>query len=330
MKFIQRFFTLLLLITAVSNVSAETFRTHNTILLQMPDSGTANCEAGINDMVTISLPSDTTFLQAVELEIKIPDIIAKYRDSVAYSFYTEVKPLSSGKRTDYSGKRQMINTLPERLSLNLTVPLTQNHTIKTSPYTTILSDVYNKNDNTVYLRFQLVMKGIPESFDDEKLQITVKPVYIDKGQLVLDTQFPLDLDHNPIEKPYTIFLDEKPVTLENGKLILDTGRHHLSIISDFYRNETRTFTIEQAQNTNIQIQLRDIAPTLQFAIPEGTIVLFNGSQLENTKLPFIIEQGEHTLVFIIGDYEITKILQAVNGRSYVMNLSMNIDVTETQ
>lgn len=329
MKFIQRFFTLFVLLITVSAISAETFRTHNTINLQMPDLGDMSCVAGINDMIIIALPSDTTFLQAIELEIKIPDLVAQYRDSVAYSFYTEVKPLSSGKRIDYSGKRQMIETLPSRLSLNLTFPLTQEHSIKQSPYTTVLPVVYKKNDN-IYLRFQLVMKGIPESFDDEKLVVTAKPIFIDKGQLLLDMKYPLDSELKSIEKPYSIFIDEKPVTTEDGKLILDTGRHHLSIISDFYRNETRTFTIEQAQNTTVQIQLRDIAPTLQLAIPEGTIVLFDGNPIENIKDSFIIEQGEHTLHFVVGDYEITKVIQAVNGRSYTMNLSMNIDVTETQ
>ena len=60
--------------------------------------------------------------------------------------------------------------------------------------------------------------------------------------------------------------------------------------------------------------------------------------MKNKKIGFIslgcsknLVDSENMLgILSENDYEITKILQAVNGRSYVMNLSMNIDVTETQ
>ncbi len=326
----KRFLTGFFLLFAAATLNAEVFRTHKTIVLQMPETGNAECVSGINDAIAIFLPADTTFLQALEIEIKIPDLISHYMGAVAYSIYTDISPVPSHEEIDYSGKRQMIDTLPGRLSLSLVIPLEQEHTIKQSPYTTILPVVYDKTDRFAFFRFQLVMKGIPESFDKETLGVTVKPVYVDKGKLSLDMKYPLDEKHNPIEKPYSVFIDENPVVLDDNTLILDTGMHHLTIVSDFYRNETRVFTIEQAQNTSVSIQLRDIAPTLQLALPEGTTVFFNDNNIQNGKEPFIIEQGEHILRLIVGDYEITKTIQAVNGRSYTVNLSMEVDITETQ
>lgn len=332
MKRTVRFLTSLFLFSClyVANTTAEVFRVHRTVVMQMPNAGTAECQAGINDAISIQLPEDTTFLQAVELEIKIPETIAQYRDSVAYSLYTGVEPPPSGRTIDYSGKRELIDTMPGRLSLNVTIPLMQDHTVKQSPYTNILPVVYEKTDDFIFFRLQLVMKGIPDSFDQEQFHVTAKPVYIDKGRMRLELEYPMNEDLSPIVKPYSVFIDERPVTLEENATILDTGIHHLSIVSDFYRNETRMFSIEQAQDTSVRIQLRDIAPTLQLVVPDGTLIFLDENKIENSKEPFIITQGDHTIKFIVGDYEVTKTVQATNGRSYTVNLSIVIDVTETQ
>ncbi len=297
----------------------------------MPDDGeTVSCKAGINDAVAVTLPEDTTFLQAIEIEVKIPQIIAAYRDSVAYSFYTDIAPEPEPNVIDYSGKKEYLKTLPPRLSMNVTLPLRSDYTVKTNPYTTVLPYFYGNAVKTVFIRFQLVMKGIPESFDAESFTVTIKPVYIDKGRLSLNVQYPKDAGNKPIVKPFSIFIDEKQTVLKDNAVILDTGVHYLSIVSDFYRNETRTFTIEQAQTNTIGIQFRDIAPTLQISAPEGTVIFLNENPITETGAPFIISQGEHRIRFLVGDYEAVKTIQAINGRSYTVNLTVNVDVTENQ
>ena len=52
-------------------------------------------------------------------------------------------------------------------------------------------------------------------------------------------------------------------------------------------------------------------------------------EIPYTKDAFVISQGEHRIRFIVGDYETVQTIQAVNGRSYVVNLSLDVEVTET-
>lgn len=310
--------------------TTEVFRVHKTIMTKMPESGNTECTAGINDAVVIQLPQDTSFLQAIEIEIKIPEDIAAYWDSVAYSFYTDLQQTPDSTRIDYTGTRMYINTIPGRLSLNLVLPLQENHSLKQNPYSVLLPQMYSLEDKIIFMRFQLVMKGIPESFDKNYFLITVKPVYVDKGRLQLDITYPVDGEQQSIKKPYTVYIDEKQVALENNTGILDTGMHHLSLISDYYRNETRTFSIEQAQTTTLGVQLRDITPTLQFSVPVGTEIFLDENPVSNIDTPFLITQGEHIIRFIVGGYEVVQKLQAVNGRSYIANLSIDIDITESE
>ncbi|MBO5236400.1 MAG: hypothetical protein J6B32_04750 [Spirochaetaceae bacterium] len=322
-------FTLIFLFLPIIGLNAEVFRVHKTHILQIPETGEIQCRLGINDAAEIRLPQDTTFIQGIEVEIKIPEVISRYHGSVAYSFYTGINPVPTAEQIDYSGTRENIDTLPGRLSMNLTIPTTQDHNIKASPYTNIQPVIYSNRDS-IFIRFQLVMKGIPESFDQEDLVLIAKPVYTDKGIIQIETLYPFDQESNPIKKPYSIIIDEQPVTMEEKGVILDTGMHHLSIVSDFYRNETRTFTIEQAKVTNVQIQLRDIAPTLQIIAPKDTIIFFDNMEMENTKDSFIISQGEHIIKMQLSDYEITKTIQASNGRSYTVNLTLDLEIEETQ
>ena len=112
-------------------------------------------------------------------------------------------------------------------------------------------------------------------------------------------------------------------------MILDAGTHYISMVSDYYRNETRTFSIEPGKTTRVEVELRDIAPTLQFIAPDNTKIFLDEIEIPYTKDAFVISQGEHRIRFVVGDYETIKTIQAVNGRSYVVNLSLDVEVTET-
>lgn len=318
-----------ILLSMTSSGFGETFRIHKTVMANMPETGNVTVQAGINDAVAITLPQDTTFLQGIELDIKIPDVLSRYYGSVAYSLYTGLTPMPTEKTINYTGTREMIDTIPGLLSLNLTIPLMEPNTIKKNPYSITLPSVYTLNSSVIFFRFQLVMKGIPEDYEKDPFVVTVKPIYVDKGRMELDVTYPIDENGQLMDLPYTIFLDEKMVTLEDQKMILDTGTHYISILSDHFRNETRTFTIEPAKTTVVDIALRDIAPTLQLVAPDNTIIFLDDQEIPYTKEAFVISQGDHTIRFVIGDYETVKTIQAVNGRSYIINLSLDVEVTET-
>ena len=320
-------FTLFVLLNMMA--TGETFRIHKTVMAEMPETGNVVVQAGINDALAIILPEDTTFFQGIELDIKIPEVLSRYYGSVAYSLYTDLTPLPTANTINYTGTREMIDTIPGRLSMNLILPLVEPNTIKKTPYNIVLPAVYTLNSAVLFFRFQLVMKGIPEDYEKEPFVVTVKPVYIDKGRMELKATYPQTEDGQNLEFPYTVFIDEELATLEDGRMILDAGTHYISMVSDYYRNETRTFSIEPGKTTRVEVELRDIAPTLQFIAPDNTKIFLDEIEIPYTKDAFVISQGEHRIRFVVGDYETIKTIQAVNGRSYVVNLSLDVEVTET-
>lgn len=310
----------LLFLAGISSYS-ENFRVRKLIPIEFNEiSEKITVESGINDALWVTLPKDLTYISGVEINLKIPEDIITWRDSVAYMLYESLAPSPSEASQNYHGERLYVATIPGNFSLTLYVPVSNDFSIKDNPYSVKLP--VQPAVPGVFLRFMMVMKGVPESLENSILEITAKPVLKNKGALSLTTNPP-----SSEEKQYSVFIDDSPVQDYKHK-ILTTGEHHLSIVSDSYRNELRTFRIEQAKTTSLSVNLRGIEPLLKLLCPKDTQVFLDGSPVKVSSDPVTITQGEHSVKFILGDYEIVKTVSAMNGRTYSVNLNVDATITE--
>ena len=168
------------------------------------------------------------------------------------------------------------------------------------------------------------MKGIPEETLKSIIPITVKPLLIDKGQLKIELIPPQTQENLSL---CTIYIDEIPIDATK-KIILDTGIHNISVISEDYRNENRTVRIDQAKITDLKIEMKSIEPTLLITAPEGTLILLDEQECTQIGKEFIITEGEHKIKFAIGNYEITRTITAIKGKTYSANFSLDLEITE--
>ena len=328
------FATILCFSTLTLQNYAESFRVHKLHNVELAGNfETKNIKIGINDAICVNLPGDMTFIDGIEVSMKVPQIIAEWSDTVVYSAYENLNPAPSEEKIDYSGNRLSVHTIPGRLSHIINIPLKTETEIKESPYAYLLTDLQNIAEKFVFLRFQLAMKGVPESFESAMFDINIKPILLNKGKLSLNISSPEKSsvsDEVSGIKQYSVYIDEKLITNnpEYKGILLETGEHHLALTSESYRNEVRTFRIEQAAETKLQITLKGIEPEIKIVSPENAAVFFDNEPLENIKTPFITTPGEHSVKFIIGDYEVVKNFSVVNGRTYTVNLDINASVTE--
>ena len=320
-------FSLMAALITTQIAGAETFRVHKTVVVPVSIDGSgATVTAGINDAVVLELPKDKTFVQGVELSVKVPQLITEWPDAVGWSFYNDIKPSPKESCIDYSGTRLLedTKTFGNSFSLSIQIPLSEKNTIKPSPYATLLKRVPELVDNKLFIRFELGMKGVPDEIGDCLFELTAKPILIDKGRLLLSVEPPA----NAAMQPYSAFVDGKAVSFDQKGMLLDSGIHTVSLVSDFYRNEVRTVTIEQAKDARLHVAFRDIAPTVLITAPSGTVIFFDDNKIDNNKEPFAVQQGDHTVRFDVGDYEVVKSITAVNGRSYTVSITVDATVTE--
>jgi hypothetical protein len=324
MNILKRFFFCLVLVFSVGFQStAESFRIHHLFPVTFSDNNITEqtVTTGINDSIAIFIPSDLTYLEGIEIKMQIPESVAEWRDSIACSLYEKITPVPDESKIDYTGTRTFVATLPVRVSWTFQIPLKKNNTLKTSPYAEKLNILPDVSQKMIFVRLQPAMKGIPEEMQNAELKISIKPLLVSKGRLRIMTKAPEN-------KPYTVFVDQQQVTLEKTGIIIDTGIHNVTIVSDFYRNETRTVRVDQAKTTDLLIVLKSIEPTLLITAPDNTTVFIDDEPCTKIGSEFTISEGDHKIKFLIGDYEIIRNLTVQKGKSYTAALSVDLNISE--
>ncbi len=327
------FFSFLLLFVC-SKATTEDFRVHKTFLEPInQDTQKAETKVGINDSLAVELPEDLTFLKGIEITFKLTEELSSWADAIALGIYDNITPLPQENIIDYSGNRKYFTTFPYKISWTIQIPLTEKSDLKDSPYTTAIAYIPDIKNKIIFLRLQLVMKGMPESLLETQIPTTIKPIFSDEGKLKLTFK---ETDKNLINQetktiqPFTVFIDNKKITPNENGIIESTGTHTVSIVSDYYRNEVRTVQINQAKTTNLEIPLRDTSPTIIITAPTNATVFFDGNQIKNVNEEFSIPEGAHTVHFVIGDYEIEKKINVSEGHSYKVSCVVDATVTEIE
>jgi len=116
------------------------------------------------------------------------------------------------------------------------------------------------------------------------------------------------------DKPFTVLIDDAVIPDSTKTLILKTGEHHLGVISEDFRTESRTFIIERAQTFDLSITLRDTTPVLLFEAPENTKVYLDDTPISTLGETMATEPGPHTVRFQVGDYSVVKQLTIEKGK----------------
>ena len=324
-KFFAKLLFFSFLLIPCSFCGAETFRVRKVCSVSLPGDSAEeqNAVLGINDSLAVFMPQDMTYLEGFELKIKIPQIVADWRDSVAFSVYDGIRPKPNASTIDYSGTRIFVTPLPAKLNWIVHVPLKNKNSIKDNGYIAKIEAVPDVSSGYTFIRFQPAMKGVPDETYDAKFNVAVKPVLMNKGTLKLEVFSP-----DGQNASYEVFIDDAPVALLNGKVLLDSGKHNLNVQSEEFRNEMRTVYIEQAKTSEIQINLKSLAPTLIVTAPETSDVFIDDEKVDSFGTEFVVSEGEHIVKCQLGGYEIVRSLSIEKGKSYSVNLAVDLEISE--
>lgn len=334
----RRILASFIILFSLSSLFSESFRVRKAHIIKLENSANeiSAGECNIYDAVGIYLPDgedSRDFIEGIEIKMVIPEAIASWRNSVAATIYDKITPEPSDRQIDYSGTRLYVNALPGKLSWVIQVPLKKENSIKENQYSAKIDTIPRSDCTNIFLKFQPVMKGIPEEVMNASITVSAKPIFSDKGKLKLNISLPQSAENTQENADYTVYIDDIPVTQAKSQL-LKTGIHNLSIVSENFRNEMRTFYIQQAKTTPLDIQLKSVEPSLIINAPDGdgVKVFLDGNECSDTEKlngkEFVITEGDHTVKFIIGNYEVVRTLKAVKGKTYRANLEVELTISD--
>lgn len=317
----QILFTASFFFFAFSAVYSESFRVSNmhTYVFDTEVFQPVTLSLGYNDAASFAVKSDFLFLEGIELEIKQNKTGMNFPHSVAYSIYTEITPYPTKNKIDYSGQKLITALLPNRFSHIIRIPVKSNYSFKATPHGELLAYEKSLGFAPFLLRFNPVMKGLPEEFEKTVFTVTVRPLLVAEGGLQIKLRYP---DAEP--KPVSVQLNNDYITHFNRLQLIQPGTYLINVASDNYRNEVRSCIVERGKITQLDIHLKSIVPLLHIQVPENVKIVLDNQELELSKEAIPIQPGSHTVVFKIGSYELTRQINVEAGKTY--NLTMSMDV----
>jgi len=306
---------------------AESFRALVTGSLDLSASGPEGSAAnmGTGDSVVVNLGKDTRFLRGVELELTAPQDWLAYRGSLAMQIYADLDRRPSGGTNDLEGRRVAFDPLPNKVKSVYQIPVRPQHGLRTSPYATVLPVPVLPSSFPVLFRLTAIIKGMSEELENMTFSLSAKPILSDEGAVKINYRYPQQLRG----RQFTVLIDD--VVIENlaEERLIREGEHHLAVLSEDYRNESRRFVVERAKTTDLLIDLQDPTPLIVFEAPENARIFLNNNPVSRDGGPIPVDPGTHEARIQIGDYVLTKTINVQRGKTYKVALSVGIDINES-
>jgi len=279
---------------------------------------------GSNGSVLINLGRDTRFLRGIELELTAPQSWLAYRGSLAMLVYADLDHQPVKGTNDLEGRRVVFDPLPNKVKAIYQLPIRSPHGMRTSPYSVVIPDTVLPSSFPVLVRLMAIIKGLSEELENMSFTLTAKPIFTDEGAVKISYHYPQQLRG----RQFTVLIDD--VVIENlaEERLLKEGEHHLVVLSEDYRNESRRFMVERTKTTDLVIDLQDPTPLISFESPGNTLIFLNNNPVSRDSGPIPVDPGTHEARFHIGDYILTKLIKVQRGKTYKVAVSVGIDINE--
>jgi hypothetical protein len=280
--------------------------------------------AGINSSVLITLGAEARFLRGIEFEITAPQSWLQYRGAVVMVLYNNISGQTSTGIADITGTQIALDPLPPRLQIIYQLPVRQSHGLRTTTSVTAVQAVALPSTFPIVFRLMPVIKGLSSELENMTFTFTAKPILSDEGAVRIIPRYPAQLRN----RPFTVLIDDNVISDISDQIVLREGEHHLVILSDDYRNESRRFIVERAKVIDLTVELQDPTPILIFESPQNAVIFLNNSRISRNNEPVMVEPGVHEVRFQVGDYTITQTINVQKGKTYRVALAVDLTVQE--
>jgi hypothetical protein len=306
---------------------AESFRALVTGTLDLSASGPEGSTITLasNSSALVRLGKDTRFLKGIELELTAPQGWLAYRGSLAMLVYSELDHQPVRGTNDLEGRRVAFEPLPNKVVTIYQIPVRSQHGLRTSPYAVVIHEIIPPASFPILFRLMAIIKGMNEELENMTFTLTARPIYSDEGAVKISHRYPQQLRG----KPFTVLIDDIVIANPAEERLLKEGEHHLVVLSDDYRNESRRFKVERSKTIDLLIELQDPTPLIVFESPENARIFLNNNPVPRDSGPIPVEPGVHEARFHIGDYTLTRTINVQRGKTYKIVVNVGIDINES-
>ena len=276
--------------------------------------------------VVIRLEQDIRFLRGVEMELTAPETYLDHYGSLAIALYADLDTSPGPGAADLEARRISFEPIPNKIQTVYQIPIRTAHGLRTTPYSAVPTGVIEPSAFPLLFRIMPVIKGLREEIETMMFQLRVKPVLSGEGAVRILHRYPEQLTG----KPFVVLIDDVVVEKPREELVLREGEHHLVVISEDYRNESRRFMVERGKVLEVMVELQDPTPVITFEAPESALIYVDNQLLTTTMKPYPVEPGRHEVKIQMSDYAIIRPLTAQKGKTYHIALTVDLTISESE
>ncbi|MFW5786059.1 MAG: hypothetical protein ACOCYC_02335 [bacterium] len=320
---------LIFLALGVGTVSAETVRGSLAGVLEVGDEdGTESIEFRPEGVVGLRLSPGLRFLEGVQLELSIPQAAREVAGGLGlYVYAAPTAPLDGSVQTR-EGRRLFFLPLPARSRVLIQVPLTEEHDFRRTADVHVASPVAPDSFPLV-AQIVPVMKGLPGRAATARFEISAKPLIRNIGGVRIFLIHPDGtLISDMREHDISATLDGEPMENLDSELTLLPGLHRVQIASGTFENESLTFGVERGRVTELRIELQRPRSAIEVEAPDAAELFVDGERIGEGSGTLTLPPGEHTVVFRVGDYTVSRKLTIEPKQDYEISLTLDILITE--
>jgi hypothetical protein len=308
------------------SLEAEPLRIKNAgnLLVSLNNPEGASINLSYIDSAVLVLDQEIRFFRGIELEFTAPQTYLAHRGSLALAIYADLSRVPDQGVADIEGRQISFEPIPNKIQTIYQIPIRQNHGLRTTPYASTPTGVIDPASFPIIFRVLPVIKGLSEEIETMRFQLSVKPLLSDEGAVKVSPRYPEQLPG----RPFTLLIDDEVVERPQEERLLKEGEHHLVILSNDYRNESRSFMIERGKILDLSIILQDPTPLVIFEGPENARIFFDNEPIEDTQRPYPVEPGAHEVRFQLSDDSVIRTLNVHKGKTYRVALAVDVDVSE--
>ena len=278
------------------------------------------------DLVALKMPEESPYLLGVEVEVVIPKDLLPYRGSFAVLIYQgQINSENSGLK---NAQRLGAEVFPPVNKFYYQIPLVPQSGLKMGPDKAVLAAVPNKASGDLFVTIIPMDKSLPERIPGAELfQLKIQRILGPQGGLEFKFK-----ELSPEFAPQIRIQTEKANLNAKGLNLLAPGIYDLSISGGPYRTQNFKVAIARGQTAYLDVTMVEAKALVRLEAPSGTGIFIDGKEISDwsTGKSIVLENGEYSVQFVVGDYKITRIIELNKPGSYIVSLFMEIQVKEKE
>ena len=283
----------------------------------------------MGEIGVVSFDTAPRFVDALEVEIAIPDSIRTLLLPISLAVFSNVTISDDDPPMARDAHSAASHVAQNARRIVFSLPLRLDHAVRPTADTIIAEPIMEYDGSPFAMTIIPLAKGMPDSARDAEFPVRVRPIFRNEGAIVLEFVSP---EGSRIGREllgsHSVTIDGREVNVDPDGIVVVPGVKRLRLQSETFLEYSANIGVERGVTMKHVVQLEHPHAKVLISAPRGTTLFVNGEIVDATSREIMLRPGEHTVMFRVGDFSVTRRIRVEPKRTYNVSLTLDVLVNE--